>query len=248
MGFDISGAASGAATGAAIGGPIGAVAGGIIGGTGRFGLLGPKVGGDGGDGGGIAGVSTVVKLSKEGEALKTKLFDVIRTRKFPSKLSSQLIGNALKIEGQKRQVREKALTVTGPSPDVIRSNIGQVIGTGIGGVAEAGAGPRAVFGEQRGFERERFANLQNIINIERQVPAFVQQAEFINQLLAQQGEAERGAALGALSQIGGDVLSQLNFGDIFETVAAFGSVQSAAPAPGGGAGFTTPTRFGGFIT
>ncbi len=234
MGFDTSGAVSGAATGFAVAGPIGAVAGGIIGGTGRFGLLGPKVGGDDG---GIAGVSTDVKLSKEGEALKNKLFDVIQTRKFPSNLSSQLIGNALRIEGQKRRTREKALTTTSPSPDVIQSNIGQVIGTGIGGVAEAGAGPRAVFEGERELERERFGNLQNIINIERQVPAFVQQAQNINQLLEQNRQAERGAALGLGAQVAGAALSEINFGNIFGGARTAGST-SLAP------GFSGPLPFG----
>lgn len=207
MGFNISGAISGAATGFVVGGPVGAVAGGAIGGF------------AGGGGGGVQAVSTDIKLSKEGEELKGKLFETIQTGQFDPKLSSQLIGNALKIEQQKKRVREKALVATSPSPDVIQSNIGRVIGTGIGGITEAGAGPRAVFEGERGFERDRFANLQNIINIERQVPAFVQQGEFINQLLAQNREAERGASLGLGTQIGLGALSELNFGDIFGGVA-----------------------------
>ena len=169
----------------------------------------------GGGGGGVSGVSANVKLSKEGEDLKSKLFETIRTQKFPAKLSSQLIGNALKVEQGKRRVREKALTTTSRSPDVVQSNIGQVIGTGIGGVAEAGAGERAVFEGERQFERDRFGNLQNIINIERQVPAFVQQAQFTNQLLEQNREAERGAALGLGAQIAGAAFSKVNFGNLF---------------------------------
>ncbi len=208
MGFDIGGAIVGAAKGFAVGGPgtalvgagVGGVAGDILGRTG---------------GSGISGVSTDVKLSKEGEDLKNKLFETIRTQKFPSKLSSQLIGNALKIEQGKRRSREKALTTTSRSPDVVQSNIGQVIGTGIGGVAEAGAGERAVFGGKRQFERDRFGNLQNIINIERQVPAFVQQAQFTNQLLEQQREAERGASLGLGVQVAGSILSKVDFSNIF---------------------------------
>ena len=169
----------------------------------------------GGGGGGVSGVSTDIKLSKEGEDLKNKLFETIRTQKFPSKLSSQLIGNALKTEQGKRRIRDKALTATSRSPDVIQSNISQVIGTGIGSVAEAGAGPRAVFEGERQFERDRFGNLQNIINIERQVPAFVQQAQFTNQLLAQQREAERGAALGLGAQVAGAAFSNIDFSNIF---------------------------------
>ena len=216
----------GAGTGFLVGGLPGAAIGGLLGPTG---------------GGGVSGVSTTVKLSKEGEALKTKLFDVIRTRKFPSKLSSQLIGNALRIEGQKRRVREKELTTISPSPDVIRPNIDRVIGTGIGGIAEAGAGPRAVFEEERGFERDRFANLQNIINIERQVPAFVQQAQSINQLLEQQRQAESGAALGLGAQIAGAALSNIDFSNIF------GGLAGGGPVLGGGAGFDVPTTVGGFF-
>lgn len=219
MGFDIGSAISGAATGFLVGGPAGAVVGGAAGGF----------AGGGGSGGGISAVSTDVKLSAEGEALKNKLFETIRTQKFPAKLSSQLIGNALKIEQGKRRVREKALTITSPSPDVIQSNIGQVIGTGIGGVTEAGAGPRAVFEGQRQFERDRFGNLQNIINIERQVPAFVQQGQFINQLLEQQREAERGAALGLGTQIAGATLSQIDFSNIF----GGGGVSDIGFDPGG---------------
>ncbi len=169
----------------------------------------------GGGGGGVSGVSGNVKLSKEGEDLKNKLFETIRTQKFPAKLSSQLIGNALKAEQGKRRGREKALTTTSRSPDVVQSNIGQVIGTGIGSIAEAGAGPRAVFEGQRQFERDRFGNLQNIINIERQVPAFVQQAQFTNQLLEQQRQAERGAALGLGTQIAGAAFSNIDFSNIF---------------------------------
>ncbi len=168
-----------------------------------------------GGGGGISGVSGNVQLSKEGEDLKNRLFETIRTQKFPSKLSSQLIGNALKAEQGKRRVREKALTTTSRSPDVVQSNIGQVIGTGIGSVAEAGAGPRAVFEGKRQFERDRFGNLQNIINIERQVPAFVQQAQFTNQLLEQNRQAERGAALGLGAQVAGSVFSNVDFSNIF---------------------------------
>lgn len=232
MGFNIGGAISGAATGFMIGGPTGALIGGGIGGF---------AGGGGGGGGGITGVSTVVKLSPEGEALKKQLFDVIRTQKFPDKLASQLIGNALRIEGQKRRTREKALTATGPSPDVIRSNIGQVIGTGIGGIAEAGAGERAVFEARRGFERERFGNLQDIINIERQVPVFTQQAQFINEALEQQREAERGATLGLGAQVLGAVLPSINFGNIF------GGAAGGSPVLGGGAGFNVPTTSGTFF-
>ncbi len=168
-------------------------------------------------GGGGGSVSTNIKLSKEGEALKGSLFNVIKDRKFPAELSSQLIGNALKIEQGKRRVRAKALTATSPSPDVIQSNIGQVIGTGIGSVAEAGAGERAVFAGKRDFERDRFRNLQNIINIETQVPAFVQQAEFTNQLLEQQRQAERGAALGIGAQAIGQGLSNIDFSNLFRT-------------------------------
>ena len=196
------------------------------------GILGGFLGG--GDGGSIKGVSTVVKLGKEGEALKNKLFETIRTQKFPTKLSSQLIGNALKIEQGKRRVRAKALTTTSRSPDVIQSNIGQVIGTGIGGVAEAGAGERAVFEGKRQFERDRFGNLQNIINIERQVPAFVQQAQFTNQLLEQNREAERGAGLGLGAQVAGAAFSKVDFGNIF-----FGS----NTLPQGVAGPTQPGIF-----
>lgn len=181
-------------------------------------------------GGGGGSVSTTVKLSKEGEDLKNKLFETIRTQKFPAKLSSQLIGNALKTEQGKRRVREKALTTTSRSPDVVQSNIGQVIGTGIGGVAEAGAGERAVFEGQRQFERDRFGNLQNIVNIERQVPAFVQQAEFTNQLLEQQRQAERGAALGLGAQVAGAALSKIDFSNIF---GGGGDVNSLGFDPGG---------------
>ncbi len=166
-------------------------------------------------GGGVSGVSGDVKLSREGEDLKNKLFETIRTQKFPSKLSSQLIGNALKLEQGKKRVRDKALTTTSRSPDVVQSNIGQVIGTGIGGVTEAGAGERAVFEGKRQFERDRFGNLQNIINIERQVPAFVQQAQFTNQLLEQNRKAERGAALGLGAQVAGTALSKVDFSNIF---------------------------------
>ena len=166
-------------------------------------------------GDGVKSVSTDIKLSKEGEDLKSQLFETIRTQKFPSKLSSQLIGNALKAEQGKRRVREKALTTTSRSPDVVQSNIGQVIGTGIGSVAEAGAGPRAVFEGKRQFERDRFGNLQNIINIERQVPAFVQQAQFTNQVLEQQRQAERGAALGLGAQFAGAAFSNVDFSNIF---------------------------------
>ncbi len=165
--------------------------------------------------GGVKSVSTDIKLSKEGEDLKSQLFETIRTQKFPSKLSSQLIGNALKTEQGKRRVREKALTTTSRSPDVVQSNIGQVIGTGIGSVAEAGAGERAVFGGKRQFERDRFGNLQNILNIERQVPAFVQQGQFTNQLLAQQRRAESGAALGLGAQFAGAAFSNVDFSNIF---------------------------------
>ncbi len=166
-------------------------------------------------GGGGRGISGTVTLSKEGEALKNKLFETIRTQKFPAKLSSQLIGNALKTEQGKRRIRDKALTTTSRSPDVVQSNIGQVIGTGIGGVAEAGAGERAVFKGKQQFERDRFGNLQNIINIERQVPAFVQQAQFTNQLLEQQRQAERGAGLGLGVQAAGAALSNVDFSNIF---------------------------------
>lgn len=184
--------------------------------------------------------STVINLSREGEALKKQLFDVIRTQKFPATLSSQLIGNALKIEGQKKRVREKALTTTSPSSDVVRSNIGQVIGTGIGAVAEAGAGQRAVFKGEQEFERNRFANLQNILNIERQVPAFVQRGQFTNQLLAQQREAQRGAALGVGAQAIGAALSEADFNAIFgggggspsgTNIGTAGSVQSGISPP-----------------
>ncbi len=190
-------------------------------------------GGFSGGGGGISGVSTDVKLSKEGEDLKNKLFETIRTQKFPGKLSSQLIGNALKTEQGKRRFREKALTTTSRSPDVIQSNIGQVIGTGIGSVAEAGAGPRAVFEGKRQFERDRFGNLQNIINIERQVPAFVQQAQFTNQLLEQNRQAERGAALGLGTQIAGAAFSNIDFSNIF----------TSQPTPLLNQGIQGPTAF-----
>ena len=221
MGFDIgsafAGGSSGALLGAALAAPTGGLsiaAGAALGGV-AGGAAGGFLGGGSVGGGGVSGVSGNVKLSKEGEALKNKLFETIRTQKFPAKLSSQLIGNALKAEQGKRRIREKALTTTSRSPDVVRSNIGQVIGTGIGSVAEAGAGERAVFEGKRQFERDRFGNLQNIINIERQVPAFVQQSQFINQLLEQQEEAERGAALGLGAQIGGAVFSNIDFSNIF---------------------------------
>ncbi len=183
----------------------------------------------GGGGGSVSGVSTDVKLSKEGEDLKNKLFETIRTQKFPSKLSSQLIGNALKIEQGKSRIREKALTTTSRSPDVIQSNIGQVIGTGIGSIAEAGAGPRAVFEGKRQFERDRFGNLQNIINIERQVPAFVQQGQFINQLLEQQREAESGAFLGLGAQVLGSAFSKVDFSNIFGSSSPAGDSSFALP-------------------
>ena len=224
MGISFGGAVGGAGVGFLVGGPVGAVVGGVAGG-----LLGPK-------GGGVSGVSTTVKLSKEGEALKNKLFETIRTQKFPAKLSSQLIGNALKTEQGKRRVREKALTTTSRSPDVIQSNIGQVIGTGIGSVAEAGAGERAVFGGKRQFERDRFGNLQNIINIERQVPAFVQQAQFTNQLLAQQRQAERGAALGLGAQVAGAAFSNIDFSNIF---GGGGSFEAPGPSTPGSSTFTS---------
>lgn len=210
MGISFSGALGGAGLGALLAAPTGGLsiaAGAALGGV-AGGLLGPS-------GGGISGVSTTVKLSKEGEDLKNKLFETIRTQKFPARLSSQLIGNALKIEQGKRRVREKALITTSPSPDVIQSNIGQVIGTGIGGIAEAGAGPRAIFEGKRQLERDRFGNLQNIINIERQVPAFVQQGQFINQLLEQQRQAERGAAFGLGAQVLGAAFSNVDFSNIF---------------------------------
>ncbi|KKN00017.1 hypothetical protein LCGC14_1142050 [marine sediment metagenome] len=245
MGISFSGAIGGAGLGALLAAPTGglSIAAGATIGSAAGGLLGPK-----GGGGSIKGVSTVVPLSAEGEALKNKLFDVIRTQKFPAKLSSQLIGNALKIEGQKRRTREKALTVTSPSPDVIQSNIGQVIGTGIGGVAEAGAGPRAVFEEEQKFERDRFGNLQNIINIERQVPAFVQQAQNINQLLEQNRQAERGAALGVGAQVLAAAFSKRkDTAPPGATDINFDSIFGGDPALGGGAGFDVPTTSGTFF-
>ncbi len=200
--FNTEGAISGASTGFLIGGPAGAGIGALAGG---FLIPKPKP----------LSVSTDIKLGAEGEELKNKLFETIRTQKFPSKLSSQLIGNALRIEQGKRRVRDKALTTTSRSPDVVQSNIGQVIGTGIGSVAEAGEGERAVFEGKRQFERDRFGNLQNILNIERQVPAFVQQAQFTNQLLEQNRQAERGAALGLGAQVAGAAFSNVDFSNIF---------------------------------
>ena len=192
-------------------------------------------------GGGVSGVSGNIQLSKEGEDLKNKLFETIRTQKFPAKLSSQLIGNALKAEQGKRRIRDKALTTTSRSPDVIQSNIGQVIGTGIGSVAEAGGGERAVFEGKRQFERDRFGNLQNIINIERQVPAFVQQAQFTNQLLEQQRQAERGAALGLGAQVAGAAFSKVDFSNIFSpsiTGTPLANQAVGGPASFGSAGFS----------
>ncbi len=220
----VTGAGAGAGAGAGS-----AILGGLAAGGASFGLS--KLFGGGGGG----TVNLTVPLSKEGEALKNKLFETIRTQKFPAKLSSQLIGNALKTEQGKRRVREKSLTTTSRSPDVVQSNIGQVIGTGIGGVAEAGGGERAVFEGKRQFERDRFGNLQNIINIERQVPAFVQQAQFTNQLLEQNRQAERGAALGLGAQITGAALSKIDFSNIFTNQAPFSGVSP---------GFTSPTQFG----
>ncbi len=228
--FNTQGAVAGASTGFLIGGPAGAGIGALAGG-----FLIPKPES-------FKPVSTDIKLSAEGEALKNKLFETIRTQKFPAKLSSQLIGNALKTEQGKRRIREKALTTTSRSPDVIQSNIGQVIGTGIGGVAEAGAGERAVFGGKRQFERDRFGNLQNIINIERQVPAFVQQAQFTNQLLAQQRQAERGATLGLGAQVAGAALSGVNFSNIFAPSSPGTTLPNQAlggPASFGTASFNT---------
>lgn len=219
MGFNISSAIGGGSIGAIAGGALAAVTAGAsiplsaAASAGVGAIAGGFLGGGGS--GGVSGVSTDIKLSKEGEALKNQLFETIRTQKFPAKLSSQLIGNALKAEQGKRRVREKALTTTSRSPDVVQSNIGQVIGTGIGSIPEAGAGPRAVFEGKREFERDRFADLQNIINIERQVPAFVQQAQFTNQLLEQQRRAERGAALGLGAQVAGAALSKIDFSNIF---------------------------------
>ena len=211
MGLSFGGAIGGAGLGALLAAPTGGLsiaAGAALGGV-AGGLLGPSGGGGG------FGASIDVPLSKEGEALKDKLFETIRTQKFPATLSSQLIGNALKTEQGRIRGREKALTTTSRSPDVIQSNIGQVIGTGIGGVAEAGAGERAVFEGKRQFERDRFGNLQNIINIERQVPAFVQQAQFTNQLLEQQRQAESGAAFGLGAQALGAAFSNVDFSNIF---------------------------------
>lgn len=225
--FNTQGAVAGASTGFSIGGPVGAGIGALAGG---FLIPKPEP---------FKPVSTDIKLGKEGEALKNKLFETIRTQKFPAKLSSQLIGNALKAEQGKRRVREKALTTTSRSPDVVQSNIGQVIGTGIGSVTEAGEGPRAVFEGKRQFERDRFGNLQNIINIERQVPAFVQQAQFTNQLLEQQRQAERGAALGLGAQVAGAAFSNVDFSNIFgggvspsgTNIGTVASVQSGISLP-----------------
>lgn len=242
MGFDIGGAISGAATGFLSGGPTGAAIGAAGGGF---------AGGGGGGGGGVTPIGLPkldlikkIKLSKSGRQLRKQVFTEIREGKFSTELSSALIGNELRAAGERQRGREKSLVASGSSPDVVRSNIGQVIGTGIGRVSEAGEGQRQVFEAERGFERNRFAGLSDIVGLERQKQTFQQevqgfeqagesliaQATLINKQQERQAGAESGALLGLGAQLGGAALSKVDFSNIF---AGGGGVNSLNFDPGG---------------
>lgn len=142
-----------------------------------------------------------IKLSPEGEKLEKALFGKIKTQYetglMPKNLASIYIGKI------KRQVAPSARIPRGVlSGDRVRTGrqVGQIVGEA-GQRMEGEVAPAKFMAAKRQEEMiSAITNLQNIMNIERQVPILKAQAGFTGGLLSRMGGAAKGQALGDVAQ------------------------------------------------
>lgn len=144
-----------------------------------------------------------VKLTKSGKKLETALYESIKGL-FPENLASRFVGAAKKMEQQRQKLSQgvfKGATARDPgramSGGVAKAFLGETRAR-LGGAAE---GPRQAGEARRGFALNQMGQMQNFMNIQMQTPVLRAQASLINQQMAQQRGAQRGAALGGMAQL-----------------------------------------------
>lgn len=142
--------------------------------------------------------------STEGKGLFSALHASVMEKNFPKNLASRYIGDALKIERQRRKAFEKSLSkaaVTSPGRVVTGNVTRGLLGETATRLRNAPAGYRAAGQAEKSYEINRLSNMQNIINLESNKPLALATASLLKKETEQAESAQRGAALGSLAQL-----------------------------------------------
>ena len=145
-----------------------------------------------------------IELTEKGKQLETSLYESIKSNLFPENLASRFIGDARKFEQSRRRASERSFAGAGyrGPENVVSGNVARGMlsetATRLGG---AGAGERKAGEARRTFELNRFADMQNFMNLQTQTPVLRAQADIFGKEQAQYEAAQRGSALGGLAQL-----------------------------------------------